>query len=92
MPFNITLQNPGTFPNINFGTTTEINSFYYDIINDALYAHQIIENSGITELMNIMPNGTVYLKGVKIINTSFSNRFDLTDAGNLIARSFITEL
>lgn len=94
MSFNITLRNPGTPFSMNFGdgVTITINSFYYDVATDGIYAKQIVENSGFSQNMIVTPTGVVYLKGIKEVNGSFSKRFELTAAGNLIARSFTTEL
>lgn len=91
MSFNMTFRNPGPVFNLNFGTVIVINSFYYDVATDGIYAKQIIENSGFAEAMRVTPSGVVYLKGTKQINGSFSKRFELTINGNLIARSFTTQ-
>lgn len=92
MSFNMTFRNPGTPHNLNFGGgSLTINSFYYSLFDDGIYAKQIIENSGLSEAMRVTSTGIVYLKGVKQINASFTNKFELTLAGNLIARSFTTE-
>jgi hypothetical protein len=90
---NITLRNPGTFANHTYSDGEVIIStpFYYNITTDGIYAKQIIENSGFPEPMRIMPDGIVYLKGVKQINASFSKKFELTTAGNLIAKSFTSQ-
>jgi hypothetical protein len=90
---NISLRNPGAFANHTYsdGEAITINSFYYDVLTDGIYAKQIIENSGFPEPMRIMPDGIVYLKGVKQINASFSKKFELTTAGNLIAKSFTSQ-
>lgn len=90
---NITLRNPGTFANHSYSDGgVVINSFYYDVSTDGIYAKQIVENSGFTEMMRVTPTGIVYLKGTKQINGSLSKRFELTIAGNLIARAFTTEI
>jgi hypothetical protein len=90
--FNSTFRNPGTVFKLNFGgEVIVIDSFYYDVSTDGIYAKQIIENSGFAEIMRVTPNGTVYLKGTKQINVGFSKRFEITNSGNLIARSFTTE-
>jgi len=90
---NITLRNPGTFANHTYsdGEVIIIDSFYYDITADGIYAKQIVENSGFAEMMRVTPTGIVYLKGTKQINGSFSKRFELSTAGNLIAKSFTTQ-
>lgn len=92
MNFNLTLTNPGPPFNLNFGTGIIINSFYYNVTTDGIFAKQIIENSGFSEAMVVTPTGVVYLKGTKQINGSFSKRFELTPTGNLIAKSFTTQL
>jgi hypothetical protein len=93
MSFNLTLRNPGTPHNLNFGgDAVVINSFYYDVATDGIYAKQIVENSGFAEMMRVTPTGIVYLKGTKQINGSFSKRFELTITGDLIARAFTVEI
>jgi hypothetical protein len=90
---NFALTNPGPFPNINFGGTgPAINTFYYNVIADSIYAHQIIENSGFAEQVRVTPNGTVYLKGVKVIDAGYTKKFSITNTGNMIAKAFTTEL
>jgi len=90
---NITLRNPGAFANHTYsdGEVIVINSFYYDVLTDGIYAKQIIENSGFAEMMRVTSTGIVYLKGVKQTNASFSKRFELTTSGNLIAKSFTSQ-
>ena len=92
MSTNVTLRNPGQPHNTNFGGGVVINSFYYDMASDSIYAKQIVENSGYAEAMRVGPTGIVYLKGTKQINGSFSKRFEITRTGNLIARAFTTQL
>lgn len=89
---NIALRDSGQKYNIAFGNAISINAFYYDFTNDGIFAKQIVEGSGITEAMKVSQNGVVYLKGVKQINAGFSKRFELTIGGNLIAKSFTTQL
>lgn len=89
---NITLRNPGTFANHSYGSGVVINSFYYDVATDGIYAKQIVESSGFAEMMRVSPTGIVYLKGVKQTNGGFSKKFELTSTGNLIARAFTTQL
>lgn len=91
MSFNLTFRNPGQPFNLNFGGSISINSFFYNVEDDSIYAKQIIENSGLSEAMHITPTGVIYLKGTKQINASFSKKFELTKDGNLIARAFVTE-
>lgn len=88
---NFTLRNPGSPFNLSFSNIV-IDSFYYDVTIDGIFAKQIIENSGFSETMVVTLNGSVYLKGVKQINGSLSKRFELTPTGNLIAKSFTTQL
>jgi hypothetical protein len=91
MSFNISLRNPGQPFDLNF-VSIIVNSFYYDVTTDGIFAKQIVQNSGFAETMKVTPNGIVYIKGVKQVNGSLSKRFELTPSGNLIAKSFTTQL
>lgn len=86
-----TTSYPGPF---RYGTDATgsglTNRFYYDTLNDIMYAKQFVENSGFTQQMQVKPDGTVYLKGTKVVDPSYTKKFTLTLNGNLIAKQFGT--